>query len=506
MLLQRWPGHSCSASCVTTVLALIAMSVVSGSIVAQESCDRIPPREAPPKELVEAMKRQYEQDSVGFQLPDKKMLKAVRNDRQQLRRAMVDRLEDRMFIHGTPINALLDSMMDVIVATDPSLTRPRVNLTWLTIPNAVSWGEGTITVFIGLLPHLRSKDELAFVLAHELAHHHQGHTDRDIRAKHERLASGELKEQVKEAMRQTYGRRARLEALLMDVVVDVRKHGRAYESESDSLGLIWLMRTRFDPLGAIGTMEVLDKTDKELDQRPIDLRAAFDHPGVDFSGLMARSQTPISSLAGVDAFDRSREEDLKTHPDCVHRAEDLRIWSGMEGMGEGGPTNEARAAYAGIARKAMRWLVESEFYYEDAGRAVFLALQRLRDEPEDPFWNAAVARGFAMLHKASKEHDLAFVLATPKKTLDPVYATFLEVVHGLRMSEYAALSEHYLQRARSSGPACEATLFATFWQAHAKGVTNERGVAHDALFAAYPDTRYRELVEELVAPPVKPKR
>lgn len=70
------------------------------------------------------------------------------------------------------IGAIHDSLID----TNPNVKAAnKILISRNGLSNAVSYAEGTIIVHLGLLSRIRSEGELAFILAHEMAHYHLGH-------------------------------------------------------------------------------------------------------------------------------------------------------------------------------------------------------------------------------------------------------------------------------------------------------------------------------------------
>lgn len=70
-----------------------------------------------------------------------------------------------------PASQYLNDIADVILADDPDL-RQQIRIYYYHSPsvNAFTVADGIIAVYTGLLFHVKSEAELAFVLSHEIAH------------------------------------------------------------------------------------------------------------------------------------------------------------------------------------------------------------------------------------------------------------------------------------------------------------------------------------------------
>jgi beta-barrel assembly-enhancing protease len=128
--------------------------------------------------------------------------------------------------------------------------RPAPLRGWRFIPvespavNAVGNPGGFVLVTTGLLRAVRSEDELAAVLAHEVAHVQRGHTVAPVEAarKQEQLTSG-LLEGTSDALNAFFGKVVTLGA---DFVLD-KGFGKKNELEADALAARALAEAGYDP-------------------------------------------------------------------------------------------------------------------------------------------------------------------------------------------------------------------------------------------------------------------
>lgn len=91
--------------------------------------------------------------------------------------AYVDQLyHSGLVVFGTKLNEYLDALADELLRNNPEI-RKRINIYIVKsiVPNAYTTLNGDIFFNIGLLARIDSKDEIAFVLAHEISHFIKGH-------------------------------------------------------------------------------------------------------------------------------------------------------------------------------------------------------------------------------------------------------------------------------------------------------------------------------------------
>jgi len=127
--------------------------------------------------------------------------------------------------------------------------------------NAFTIPGGQIYLFTGLIDRLKTDDEIAFVIAHEIGHCSARHVIKKYQAAMGYSLFGSVLLSAFEA-----GSAARSVASLSTNVLSslvFSAYGRGDEYQADSLGVKYLLLAGYDPVGAIGAMEVLlNETEK----------------------------------------------------------------------------------------------------------------------------------------------------------------------------------------------------------------------------------------------------
>lgn len=129
-------------------------------------------------------------------------------------------LKSGKVLYGDTITQYIQKVADGLLAQQPNI---RTQLNFFTLKsnlvNAISTHQGYIFVTTGLLSHLHNEAELAFVLAHEIAHFTQKHS----------LASAKLKNRLFDEKNGSNG--------LEERVKTVYQYSRENEMEADRLGM-----------------------------------------------------------------------------------------------------------------------------------------------------------------------------------------------------------------------------------------------------------------------------
>lgn len=125
-------------------------------------------------------------------------------------------------------------------------------------------GRPVIVFTLPLIADARNRDELAFILGHEAAHHVAGHIPRA-------QASAELGALILGGLAEAAGQNAEAidAATRVGAAVGARRFAKEFELEADALGTIIAARAGFDPLrGALFFARIPDPGDEFLGTHP----------------------------------------------------------------------------------------------------------------------------------------------------------------------------------------------------------------------------------------------
>jgi hypothetical protein len=99
---------------------------------------------------------------------------------------LVSMLKQGRILYGTEMNQYLDNIVEKLLVNHPQLQQEiHVYILQTPIVNAYSLPDGTILVTMGMLAQVTNEAELAFVLAHEIAHYSEHHGKEDNNKKKE---------------------------------------------------------------------------------------------------------------------------------------------------------------------------------------------------------------------------------------------------------------------------------------------------------------------------------
>ena len=349
---------------------------------------------------------------------------------------LVKEFNNNEMITAGPLLERVEAVAEKILAGNPQLSRDLILVLHRSEqPNATSYGNGVVAMMLGLLARLESDDQIAFVLCHEIAHEHSVHMKKRILQLADINFDQNLNRELNSIKRSSYNRYTEARELATRINFSLSQHSRGHELEADSLGLLFLLNTPFNPLAALRTMEILDSVDRAKDLIDQDLKKRFDFPQFPFKatwGAYTPSTTWYKKNETVDS--------LKTHPNCAVRREALaRQLERLNILVR--PVNQEPYS---VAWQAELEMVESHFIGRQYGKALYQSLRLLEMQPNNAYLHAMVGKCFFRLYESQKNHQLGKVLELPHASFPAGYDKLLTFLHKLRLHEMKALAYYYL--------------------------------------------------------------
>ena len=364
------------------------------------------------------------------------------------------------FLFQDSINQYLDNILQTIVTANPKIKRKKdvqIFLSRYYWPNATCVGEGSLILNIGLLRRLENESQLAFIIAHELAHYTRNHVNKSIRKRVQKLNSLEAQKVIRDLNKDAYNAHERADDFFKDVVFDHRKHSRLFESEADSLAILMLQNTPYDVREGIRTLEILDNIDKEKYPKDLNLAERFDFESYPFRKRWLEKESGLS-IKQVDDFAWDADS-LKTHPDCQRRIVNLKriIPANYSNDKQNIQTS---IDFENLVRVADFEIVASAFELGNYGKTIFYALQLLDKYPDNAWLHAIVGICFYDIYVSQENHKLGKYLDLPSNKYKDSYREVLQFIHNLRLKNIANIAYFFIQKNKDAFEEDEYFLYA----------------------------------------------
>lgn len=225
--------------------------------------------------------------------------------------AITDLLRGGRILFNSPINDYINKVVDKLLESNPKLSKEiKVYVVQSSSVNAFTFSDGKIFINIGLLAHVGSEAQLAFILAHEISHYVKGHSF-NIFVERKKIEKGVNEyEGLDEA----------------DKVFASNSYNKEQETEADAEALKLFAKTQYsmdEPKNALFMLHFADKPfeNKFLESNYIS-RAYMQLPKVYWPDTVEDYTIDDANLTTGDDED-SKKEDNSTHPSIDKRIRTL---------------------------------------------------------------------------------------------------------------------------------------------------------------------------------------
>ncbi|MGL6268252.1 MAG: M48 family metalloprotease, partial [Chitinophagaceae bacterium] len=176
------------------------------------------------------------------------------------RKEVLDQFKQKAVITDTELHEYLMKIVNVLKISNPSLLSHQMQIFFSRsfIPNAVSYGDGTILFHIGLFRQLHNEAEAAFILGHEIGHYVLGHSDKKIRNYIAKVNSDSVQQLLTKLKKQEFNSGHELDQLERETMLGLSHHSREFEKQADSFAVVLLLNSGYDVHAAETCLTMLD--------------------------------------------------------------------------------------------------------------------------------------------------------------------------------------------------------------------------------------------------------
>lgn len=316
----------------------------------------------------------------------------------------------------------------IVVSKDPAL-------------NAFCLPDGTFIINLGLFYWLKNEDQIAGVIAHEIAHKILEHYLKTQVLAIENELSGESKDKVKEIKNEKYNKSEKAFELFKSMMYakgDVRKN---QEFQADSLGYILLKKTSYNRLNYIDMLNLVEKYHKLKPQglKKDIYRKTFDLPNQKFN----EDWFNIEDFSRYEYTykEKLNEDSLSTHPETESRINRLiALFPELKNP----LINDADDTFKTLKSIAEYEQVISLQFFEEYGLSTYICLTQLQENKDTVFYKSILGRNFAKIYEAKKQYKLnRYVDRIDPKNHSESYIQFLSFIWNLKIDEVKGIMDYY---------------------------------------------------------------
>lgn len=346
------------------------------------------------------------------------------------------------YIFNTPFTQIIEKIVTEICSKHTEIPNGlRFYLSKNIALNASSLGDNTFTVNMGAFYYLQNEDQLAGIIAHELAH---------LLLKHEILSmktnftlnKKEVPEELKEIHANNNSGQRAFDSY-KKIMYNVGKLNQRQEIEADSLGYILYRQTKYnkpDYLNALKLIAVYD-TIKPDGLKTATYRNFFSIPGQPFREEWLKKED--FSNYDYSKFNNGIAADsVKTHPDTRERITCLEKY--FPELRDSIASVKASSDFEALSRIARLEQPAIMDFDEKYGFGIYICLHWLQADSSDVYYRQWLGRFLRKVYLARKSYTLNRYLdrVAPKEQTES-YQQFLNIMWNFSLSEIKNLADYY---------------------------------------------------------------
>ncbi len=364
---------------------LLPLLLIPGRIHSQDF-DHFKPLQSTgtiPEELRTASSKKYARDLE--QLGDSARGRAGRvrdNFLLQSNFALDDLLLSGRVIFNDPVSEYVSRVKSLILRNNPELDKKiRIYIVKSPVVNAFATNSGILLVNMGLLAHLKTEAELAFILCHEIQHFVKKHPINNY------VKAEEIKSNAKLLGLNT----------VEDYIAARTGYSRKLELEADNLGYDLYRTSGYSLSAADGVFDLLDNAAGPFDEFPWD--ASF------FEWEFMRFPAEFTKWP-LEAMEEEDENDtMSTHPSIVKRRANISAKVQNEKEDNGDAFVIGAETFLNV-RKICRFELSELYLAQHAfEEAIYNSYLLLQDESESHYLRKCIAQsiyGLCVYHNSRK--------------------------------------------------------------------------------------------------------
>jgi hypothetical protein len=342
------------------------------------------------------------------------------------------------WIKDRELQRLVESVVEQLNRSNPLQYPPKI-IAIRNDPtaNAIATIGRTLIVHVGLIAKVSSESQLAFTLAHELAHMEQQH----VRQRLEKIIEERTYEEELKTAQELLTNHASAETIqkMKDILYDMAHFNREMETEADRMAVRMMQHAGYDPRESVRMLTVLDPL--HLDSVNADFMFQLDLPTYPLKDEWLRKR-PAYFSAPPEKGIFIRSDSVYSHPELLQRIAQLM----PEVSNTSGSATMLEESYLKrCLLRAAYQQVEAAISQERLDYGLYLALKLRERHLRSSYLTAKIATVFTFLYER-KDHPYYFSKVLPDFTYS--YNEELRLVndflHNMKREELGDMAYYFL--------------------------------------------------------------
>lgn len=387
-------------------------------------------------ELIQFFKDQYKVEAGNFKSEKTKKLLKRQSD------LLVQLVEKEAFIKDETLQSFIENTFTRIIETNIVTNPPRyILISKNPEVNAFYSYLNVIVINVGLLARFNSEAELAFVIAHELAHGELNHIRRKIHKQSQTATMA--KKEIKKFKKGDISSQGI--DILQNIAYENGNFSRKMEIEADSLGYIYLLNANFNPSGALKTISLLDSA--AFPKYPLGYRLLQPFHSKHYPIKAEWLKNKPSGLTKKPEFTLFYKTDsLNSHPEYLERAARFNALTDQKTYVTQKKVNELAAKAIKLAEFEA---IESSYFMRKLDRCIYYALQLKARYPNNNYPISMITKAFLRLYEVKSYGKFPIYVSTYTGHYKGELKKVNHFLSNLQAEEMLEIAYHFLGSSRN---------------------------------------------------------
>ena len=467
-------------------LALLTTIAMSQNPAYSPSQSQLPSK----KQLEDRLELQLEKDITALPSGSKRV-KDIYENRAEYILLMASKEDE--YIFNSPANQYINTVFEILLKANPQFNSEQVAL-YLSrnmAPNMSSFGEGTIVLNIGLLRRLENESQVAFVLAHELAHLQLNHINQEIIAPSKVKANIAMQKEIERITKLNYKHNETGQQLLSGTPYNSSRHSNIHEVETDDLALEIMANAGYAVKEAPKVIENFKTINEPKYKANINIRNAFNRELYPFKEEWKHEKNNLAAFFEKESVGKLFNYDEKflfTHPNLDERQTNLN--SKLGNFEAGKIAQQPQQNHDAAVQQADFDFVLSNYQYGNYGQTIYQSLQLQELYPEHPFLTGIIGATMGEMVELIDDHELGKYLPHSSPEFSDNYNELLSFLNNLSMKDMMEVGYNYVRIYQGQAAENAALAYGLTLTTSIKEKKNERDTNKDIYYKNYPDAYF----------------
>lgn len=360
----------------------------------------------------------------------------------------VEEVNDKNFTFKSGLeNFIQDIISDLRKSNSNVPDKIRVLISKNNYPNAFCLADGTFVINMGLFNWTENKDQMASIIAHELAHNILKHNLKlQVKAIAENRGNTSEIQQIKE---QKFNKSSKAFEYLKNQLYEKSELKRKHEVEADSLGYILYKNAKFKEPEFVNALRNLVEFDTIS---PIEIKIEtyknlFDLPAQKFNEAWLKTED--FTAYNYDGYKEKIDKDsIASHPETADRI--LKLKSFFKELEQEQKATTNNVEYNNIKNIARMEILPNFFHLEEFGVGIYAGMhfvQESENSDKNVYYKEWLGKYFEKIYQARKEYKLnRYVDVVNPKDQNKSYQLFLNFIWNLKLDEIKNIADYYTKK------------------------------------------------------------